>query len=345
MEAILIMLPNILISDLHLTDKPEDSFRFNIFNIVKETALPFSHYTLTILGDITEKKDKHTAGLVNTILNHLFSLFNDNKLLSIKILTGNHDFIDRAKPYFNFLNHHVKIQFITEPLEQHNTRSNETILYLPYSSNPMEEWKKFTGPYSYVFMHQSVQGGQTQSGYIIDAKLPANYFVKKAKKVYSGDLHVPQTIENITYVGAPYHIYFGDTYTGSIMILTQKESRIQTGQRFPKKHHLIITNQDFNPLNIIQPGDQVKITVKLDPAEFSNYKEIKETIKKKITSCRGHLFGIGMVSTKQRTGIATTKDTKIKRTPKEWLKVYAARQGLSLDQINGGIKIIGGHYV
>ncbi len=342
------MKSTILMSDLHLTDKPEDRHRFNIFGIVREVSSKFSNYDLIILGDITEKKDKHNSELVNSILNHLFSLFDDGRLLSIKILTGNHDFIDRSRPYFTFLNHHTKIQFITEPLVQHVAHSKETILYLPYSNNPMEEWKKFTGPYTYVFMHQSVQGGQTQSGYIIDTKLPATYFVKKAKKVYSGDLHVPQVIENITYVGAPYHVYFGDIYTGRVLVLDQKETSVQTGHRFPKKLHLIIDNQDLSPLEVIQTGDQVKVTVRLDPIEFSNYKEIKEKIKKRVEVLVGHLFGIGMISTKQKTGIATSTmvvDKKGKRTPEEWVTVYAARQGLSLDQTNGAIKIIGGSYV
>ena len=57
----------LVIGDLHLTDQPKDAYRFGIFKWIKKQIEKHQPEYTVILGDLTDKKDKHSAGLVNRI--------------------------------------------------------------------------------------------------------------------------------------------------------------------------------------------------------------------------------------------------------------------------------------
>lgn len=325
----------IILSDLHLTDNPLDSYRFGVFDWIIELSLVLKPRRLMLLGDITEKKDKHNAQLVNNILESLSRLF-EHGLPSLVIITGNHDFIEQSRPYFKFLGFLNHINFITEP-----KIINED-LYLPYSKDPIKEWDKFVGPFRYAYMHQSVQGGVTQSGQKLTSVLPADFFKGKVKEVFSGDLHTPQQIENITYIGAPYHIYFGDNYQGRILHMSESGKITPYLGMFPKKYHCTVQHQDL-PDVVLKTGDQIKITVKLDPVEFPMYKKIKQDLKNYVQEIGAVLCGIDLVSTVQKIGLKTEqKKDKQQKSDKELILQFARRQKLTLAHIEGALKIIGG---
>ena len=83
----------ILITDLHLTEKQEDQYRFNIFPwLVTRHSKDKSIRAVFILGDLTDRKDNHSAWFVNKIVSSLRALtahFDD-----VFILKGNHDAAD-----------------------------------------------------------------------------------------------------------------------------------------------------------------------------------------------------------------------------------------------------------
>ena len=90
----------LLTSDLHFTDKPEDSYRFDLFDAMRDWCEEYPIKHIIILGDLTNEKDNHSSKLVNKIVNGIFSL---TCYCPVDILMGNHDYIDPENAYFQFL--------------------------------------------------------------------------------------------------------------------------------------------------------------------------------------------------------------------------------------------------
>src|SRR5512137_2617362 len=94
----------VLLSDLHLTRNSLDEYRWKwleeFTNWLSDFMKEEDECMLIILGDITENKDRHQSSLVNRFIEYLDRW---RQLCRIEILTGNHDGIDVAKPYFKFL--------------------------------------------------------------------------------------------------------------------------------------------------------------------------------------------------------------------------------------------------
>lgn len=213
----------LLISDLHLTDKTRDEYRWSIFDFVLEHYEKNDDKNLVILGDLTDSKDHHSAILVNKIIWSLQELV--EKGMEIFILKGNHDYIDPDLPFFQFLEEFRYINYIKNPhlwLIQ-----GERCLFLPHTRNPIDEWAtdKVVAEHKkqceLVFIHQSVIGSVTSNGYTMEKGLRPKYFDQFRGAVFAGDIHVPQEVGPVTYVGSPYSIRFNDSFEGRALALTQ----------------------------------------------------------------------------------------------------------------------------
>src|SRR5713226_9416852 len=97
-------------ADLHLSDRPRDEYRWGLFGWLAKMQAKHDVTATMFLGDITQDKDKHSATLVNRLVDELIGL-----KPPIYILRGNHDGIDPANPYFRFLSTIEGVQFIVEP--------------------------------------------------------------------------------------------------------------------------------------------------------------------------------------------------------------------------------------
>src|SRR5882724_7118261 len=89
----------LLTSDLHLSDKPRDAYRFGLFPWLAKQQKAHNVDAIFILGDLTENKDRHSAKLVNQTIESLLTL-----RPPVYILRGNHDGIDPGSPFFKFVN-------------------------------------------------------------------------------------------------------------------------------------------------------------------------------------------------------------------------------------------------
>ena len=277
----------IVLSDLHLTSNKFDEYRWewlNKFNDYlkagkREVRNP-QH--LIICGDLTEKKDTHPEVLVTrltALIKELSELFKE-----IIILSGNHDGIVSSKPFFSFLSLMPKVRFITNPLIE------DSIAYLPHTRTPLEDWKHIDfNIVRYVFMHQTVSTATAANNYQLTSQLPYNYFDKYAviRAVFSGDVHKPQELGIITFIGAPYHVYFGDSYQGRFLILKNF-----SGNRLYEKLNVVIPSinkwklkianvKDLDKFSICK-NDQVSIEYTIERSEQHEWVHIRDMIRRYI---------------------------------------------------------------
>ena len=259
----------LLSSDWHLTDNPKDEYRWNIFNALARwiEAQKISTPSIYMLGDLTDRKDRHSAALVNRVEDEFARLLELGA--SISILKGNHDQPLNGPPFWSILDYirpgndpASGISFYTS---KHGNLNNG-LLMLPYSDNPEADWDGIDwGAYKAAFIHQTVTGAVGNNGVVLDN--PKMIKLPKHLRVYSGDVHTTQTVGNIFYIGAPYPIAFGDNYPPQMVELTDdfKLSRVIPLNTIQK---LMLRIDDLDQLfaTKVNPRDQVRVvfTIPID---------------------------------------------------------------------------------
>ncbi len=289
----------LVISDLHLTEKTTEQYRWNIFDTVKDYVKENDVERLFILGDLLDKKDRHPAELINQLMDKLIDLLKYVK--PIYILKGNHDYLKPQAPFLDFLKHfHPNIVWISSPT--HLTFGNLKTLWLPHSKNPTEEWADCDFDVSTVFMHQSVIGCKVSEYFEMNCGFDLEWLTSKLDsnaKIYSGDIHVPQKIKTLTYIGTPHPVSFGDTYEHNMVILNNnftefKRIKTESIQRHSLKIKSSACLEKLKQEKVIKSGDQAKIKIQLTTKELSTWSNSKEIVKQWCEYNKIDLFDLSM---------------------------------------------------
>jgi UDP-2,3-diacylglucosamine pyrophosphatase LpxH len=306
----------LLISDLHFTDNPRDVYRWGLFEWLTKAISEHDVRDLFLLGDLCESKDRHPARLVNQVVTFLITLFRQSRLLGIHILRGNHDGIDPNYSYFRFLGKFPSIEFIETPFAREY--SGREVLMLPHTTKPAEAWKDIElHSADFIFMHATVKGAVSENGQQLDG-IPAGYLnTARHAKIYSGDVHVPQTVKvsgiEVEYVGAPYPVKFGDSFEPRAVLL--KDFRKAESLHIPAIQRLMLTvtaaDKEID-LRKARKGDQIKVKVRLAPAEYGDWAEIKRRVVEACTQAEVELCGLELEKVAQRIKLRTPATTMTK---------------------------------
>ena len=327
-------------ADLHFTDNPRDSYRFDFLPWFEEQARKKRVSHVVIAGDITEEKDRHSAWLVNKITGQLKSL---SEQCRVVILPGNHDYKTRENPFFEFLKHIPSITWISEPSDNPDIGAAADgmprCLFLPHTANYERDWAKinFKG-YYWIFAHNTFTGARGDNGRQLTG-IPLSIFPKDAQ-VIAGDIHVPQTIGCLTYVGAPYRVDFGDDYEPRILHLQGGEfdSIPVPGQQ--KRLVEINSIADLKRrAKDIAKGDILKVRVNLNGDERDQWPEMQEQVKE---WGREHGFVVHTVQPKmEAAGKSKAVDRSEARSDAELLEAYAESRGVDERTLNTGRWLMG----
>lgn len=205
----------LITADIHLATNPRDHYRLNYMKRVASLLQRGDYDSFCILGDLTEAKDWHHSWLVNEIANWIVDCA---KHADVTILLGNHDYTDRAHPFFAFLGHYPRVHFITEP-GVFKIHGIGIVTCLPHTRNYEKDWAETLASEAHhnaalVFAHQTFDGARAANGKKLEG-IPGSIF--GGKPVIAGDIHAPQKIGRIEYVGSPYRIDFGDEWDGRMI--------------------------------------------------------------------------------------------------------------------------------
>lgn len=263
----------ILTSDWHLTDNPADEYRWRVFDELAKAAQKYDDREVYMLGDLTDRKDRHSAELVNRVVASFMKLLVNN--VHITVLMGNHDKPISGTPFWQFLKTtYVQgaLDFVTAPLAAGD------LLLLPYSADPRVDWQGIPfARYKAIFMHQTVTGAVGNNGVVLENKnMP---LFPRGPKLYSGDIHTPQVINRVSYVGAPHHVAFGDNYTCRMLRLDDSYSIAQEiTLKPPSKWMIRVSSKAELTAHPIVRLDQARVIYKLPLSDIEHWPEIHDWI-------------------------------------------------------------------
>lgn len=278
-------------SDLHLTDRPRDSYRFGLFRWLAKQQQRYNVTHTYILGDITDRKDNHSSTLVNKIIDELTLL-----KPPIYVLRGNHDGIDPANPFFRFMTCIDGLEFVVDPY----FNGSIGVAFLPHQQDQEGLVKACATirPGSIVMGHNTFDGAIAETGSRLSGLSPAPIASAQPSVVWCGDVHKPQALNygqmKLHYVGSPYPIRFGDDFATRTLLINDRNMQNLT---FPCLNKWNLRVRDADEIlrnNKLRRGDQVKITIELSREELTEWATYKQ---RALAACRElgvEVFGVDL---------------------------------------------------
>jgi hypothetical protein len=315
-------------TDIHLDDKPENSYRWDIFKRLKEHLVSDTS-KIFLLGDVPDRKDRFSSVFVNRFMAELREL---SGLAPVVMLQGNHDRPLKGPSFFEFINDTLEnVQYITKPTAQGN------LMLLPFSPNPTEDWAGIDfAKYKAVFMHQTVTGAIAENGMEMRGmKLP---LIPKGVKIFSGDVHVQQQTASVVYIGSCHPVKFGDSYKSRMLVLNEKTFEIV--EEIPltpmgKTVAGISSLAELKKLKI-KEGDQVRIVYSLDHAGIAEWGKTEAEIAAWAKDKGVTIHGVEAVLPIPKM----SADTPIDLTPDQTLQEFSIHEQISKDLLDVGFKLL-----
>lgn len=278
------MRSTLLVSDLHFAIGERESYRWNLVDQIVELIEEHRIKHIAILGDLTEHKDNHSGILINKIIDSIYRIVHKTEPCpELLIVRGNHDGTNPTVPFFRFLNVIPRVNFVIYP--EIVFFGGVRVLVLPHSRNPMQDWfeivNKKKGEYDVCFAHMTVEGAKAEHR-VLKHGVERTWLKDIGVPIYSGDIHVPQKIQNLVYIGAPYPVKFGDTFIPRGLYFDRKGEEYEI--EFDTIRRLLITiadRDDVNKLDDLRQGDQVKVRIQLRRSELVEWKKLSTLVKVK----------------------------------------------------------------
>ncbi len=327
----------LVVGDPHLNDNPRDRYRHEFQKQLRAMVKKHDVNLTIILGDLTDVKDYHGSWLVNEIVGHLWKL---SQLCEVIVLKGNHDYINPDTPFFKFLGKIEDIEWINEPTN--SNRSFGRMLFLPHTNNYEKDWRYvFSGEqFDWVFAHNTFEGAQVGARRL--EGIPLSIFPKNVQ-IISGDIHYPQTIGNLTYVGAPYTCHFGDAYDPRVLLIDDEKHLYQV-HSIPCSgvQKRLIEIKSLKELDMYDTGEDIlKIRYILPSSKSDKWPDIKAEIKEWGKGQPFTIESIHPVMEHEGTD-AIVRARGSRKSDADLIKEYVKRTGASEPTLKTGLKLIEG---
>jgi hypothetical protein len=328
----------LIVGDLHLTDHARDQYRFGIFRWIRQQQEKYPVAATFLLGDLTDAKDKHSATLVNKIVSGLTSL-----QPPVYILMGNHDYkADQSNPFFKFLNHIEGIKFVYEPLV---VKIGVPVAMVPHYRSQDEfndAVRCCAGVQPVCFLvHQTFDGAIAETGVRLSGLAASPIELLRPRLgVYAGDVHRPQTQGIVTYVGCPYQVRFGDSFSPRVLLHRGVGGERELYYPAPYKWSLLVqSRRDLRFQRGLCEGDQVKIEVELAREEVVEWKTIRKGIMDTCKEMGLEIYGIKMKAklTKQHKALSD-----VSSNPTDIFKQFCKSEKLPSQISDTGMEILNG---
>jgi len=148
-----------------------------------------------------------------------------------------------------------------------------------------------------VMCHQTFDGAIAETGVRLNGLSTGTLAAAKPLLVLAGDVHRPQHQGIVHYVGAPYHVRFGDDFEPRVLLTERPSpaSLMMVNLHFPAPRKWTIkTNKAHRLPEGLESGDHVKVTLTLDREDAVNWHHHRRAL---LGLCRDkglEVFGIDL---------------------------------------------------
>lgn len=337
----------LLTADWHWTDKARDRYRFGLVDWIANRSHEWDLDGIVIAGDLTDSKDRHSAWLVNEVCMRIEQL---TALCPVAIVRGNHDCVDEGYAFFSFLSRFPHVSFVNDAAlltfgetsvvaVAHHRDGNQAV------KKAIQYGRSARRP-GLVVMHQTLAGAKASSGHVLDGLDPSAFRAIRFQ-VWSGDVHVPQTIGSVQYIGAPYSIRFDDSFEPRVVVWRDGRHRSETFHTIRKMTLYVDDENGFAVEDgIVQDGDQVKVRVKLPRHRYVEWPVIRQRIVEQLAERNAEVFGVEALRDDASSSRLDDLHQKSKRM--EWrdtFNLYCERERVSAELREIGEEVVREHAV
>jgi predicted phosphodiesterase len=312
-------------SDLHLTDRYADEYRWKVFHKLRQVAREEGATVIAILGDITDAKGGHSSALVNRMCAEIDSLSQD---FEVYILKGNHDYTEEHLPFFGFLDLLPNVRFLSSP--ELIDVGGTSVLAIPHAhSGPATRFGEAgtdqgsrntlvgrvvtgmvrEGGFDMIWIHNTVRGsvysnGKVMENHGVDLTPPSRPSPRRHSGLYegaavpiiAGDVHVPQKVGPVTYLGAPHPVCFGDKWLPRFMVSCPENGLKSIPIDSIQKHSLTLVGPEAceDAFEDVGGGDQIKVIVRLARDEMGMWQSLRESLFKQAARSGGSIESMSM---------------------------------------------------
>lgn len=343
-------LPALLTADLHYTSNDRDEYRWALWPWLRDTIVDEKVNSLVIAGDLSDAKDFHPSPLVNRLAREIKLTAECRAGLRVYMIPGNHEWIKQGEEFWRFLgliapNVHYMIHPQDDPVL--TDKDEPTAYFLPFTRTPERDWQGMNfEDYDYVFMHQTLRGAVASNGQKMEGEAIPEDVLATARKVYSGDIHVPQHVGWVEYIGSPYHVHFGDNFKPRCVLIEKGGNAVDLHFKSPRRVML-----DVNALaeardiwaKGVKPGDQVKLRVHLPASEVHTWKNLRREVLAVFKAAGGEVHGIELIpdgaGMRRSVSISTTAPG-VKRSVSEDVLRFVVHEELGPEAFDTAMEVI-----
>jgi DNA repair exonuclease SbcCD nuclease subunit len=319
-------------ADWHLTEQRKDRYRFRAMEFIAEQVDKHEVDQLIILGDLTHNKNHHPDTLVNDIVDLLQGL---SCLCEVYIPQGNHDYIEADTPFFHFVRWLKNVHWIQRPMTT-QLKGLGRVCFLPHTRDHQKDWagvKDVWDDCDLIFAHNAFEGARSENSSLLHG-IPLDIFPRDVP-IISGDIHKPQRLQQLTYVGSPYTQKYGDNYEPRVLLLHDLDESTRPGIESipvpgPQKRliELYEGRMDFAKYQNYK-DDMVKVRVHLTNKEREEWPTIRDNIKKWFSD-------VVVEPILERTAPLPWEETATLKDDKELIREYGVQQKLSREAMDVG---------
>lgn len=338
-------MPILITSDIHLSENPRDAYRHKFMLALPKVAVELKADAVFILGDLTESKDNHNAELVNATVRHFYDL---SKVCPVVILQGNHDWLSAPdNPYFGFLRLLPNIIWVGAVAQQAELKFLPSgaakilgkTLFLPHSANPDRDWANIDfKQHAWAFTHQTFAGAIGDNGHPLGGasldRFPRNL------KIISGDVHVPQQVGQVTYVGSPYHVDFGDAFKGRMLLIENDGVVRSIPYVGPQKHLVTLKAVSELKKHKFLKEDILKIRIEIAPDQYAHWPEISNQLRAWGATFGYTVHSVQPILTQPANKLTKQKTTQATKTDKDLLVEYAGAKSVDSSTVKTGMNLL-----
>ena len=341
----------LITSDLHFTAKPDDEYRFGLFEWIREEIVREHEIDdIYILGDITDAKDRHPAELVLRVVEEFMKL--DRSIEGeLCILQGNHDFYTRENlGFFRFmLALQGSIKWFDEPTSFGGGEDGPLIELVPFIRDPEKQEEAIIHrpeltlrdhPDRYLFLHHTFNNALASNGQKMRGGMSSKHpCLEQYNRVISGDIHVPQTLGYVTYVGSPYTIRFNDAFDPRLIVLdTETDEMYDVHYPCIKRHCVEVGSAGELNTSLVRKGDQVKVKLNVPRSSILDIPDMKREVVMEMDKIGAHLFGIETIVEKAQRHDPEAETSKAQDIPSV-IRRYGKKENFSQELIEVGVQL------